>query len=292
MGRRLRRVPLDFNWPIDKVWQGYINPHYAARVDCLACGKRGYAPEAALFNQQWYGNAPFDPSAYGATPLTVDHPGVQAFAKRNVERAPGYYKHYGELVEHAIEREAHRLCDLWRGQWCHHLIQTDVDALVAAGRLAVFTHRPRTQEQADALKATDGYWMPEWNGYTPTADEINSWSIEGMGHDSLNHHVCVTARCAREGFPVMCPNCGGKGYTWPSPEAERRCDTWEAYDPPEGAGFQLWETISEGSPITPVFETIEELCVYAAAHCSVGSQKVPAEKWREMWASLPTSTTG
>ena len=28
MGRELRRVPLDFDWPQGKVWQGYLNPLY------------------------------------------------------------------------------------------------------------------------------------------------------------------------------------------------------------------------------------------------------------------------
>ena len=29
MGRELKRVPLDFQWPENKVWDGYLNPHYA-----------------------------------------------------------------------------------------------------------------------------------------------------------------------------------------------------------------------------------------------------------------------
>ena len=27
-------------------------------------------------------------------------------------------------------------------------------------------------------------------------------------------------------------------------------------------GYQLWETVSEGSPISPVFKTFKELCVW------------------------------
>jgi hypothetical protein len=34
MGRELKRVPLDFDWPQDKIWDGYINPHYQK---CPAC---------------------------------------------------------------------------------------------------------------------------------------------------------------------------------------------------------------------------------------------------------------
>jgi hypothetical protein len=36
-------------------------------------------------------------------------------------------------------------------------------------------------------------------------------------------------------------------------------DAWESTDPPKGDGWQLWETVSEGSPITPVFATAEGL---------------------------------
>ena len=28
MGRELRRVPLDFAWPLQKVWAGFLNPHW------------------------------------------------------------------------------------------------------------------------------------------------------------------------------------------------------------------------------------------------------------------------
>lgn len=40
MGREIRRVPLDFDWPIDKVWDGFLNPHggpcpAAVRGECF-----------------------------------------------------------------------------------------------------------------------------------------------------------------------------------------------------------------------------------------------------------------
>ena len=41
MGRELKRVPLDFQWPENKVWDGYLNPHYAKRHNCAACGGTG-----------------------------------------------------------------------------------------------------------------------------------------------------------------------------------------------------------------------------------------------------------
>jgi hypothetical protein len=41
MGRELKRVPLDFKWPEDKVWEGYLNPHYAKSHNCAVCAGSG-----------------------------------------------------------------------------------------------------------------------------------------------------------------------------------------------------------------------------------------------------------
>ena len=27
MGREIKRVPLDFDWPLDKPWKGFVNPY-------------------------------------------------------------------------------------------------------------------------------------------------------------------------------------------------------------------------------------------------------------------------
>jgi hypothetical protein len=40
---------------------------------------------------------------------------------------------------------------------------------------------------------------------------------------------------------------------------ERGCGPNLKIDPPEGPGWQLWETTSEGSPISPVFKSPEDL---------------------------------
>lgn len=46
---------------------------------------------------------------------------------------------------------------------------------------------------------------------------------------------------------------------------------WDDYklspkvDPPEGEGWQLWETVSEGSPISPVFDSPESLARWMAS---------------------------
>ena len=54
-------------------------------------------------------------------------------------------------------------------------------------------------------------------------------------------------------------------------------------DPPVGKGFQLWETTTEGSPVSPVFKTIEELCEWCAVNATTfASFKATKEEWRQM----------
>lgn len=60
---------------------------------------------------------------------------------------------------------------------------------------------------------------------------------------------------------------------------------FKSTEPPEGDGYQLWETTSEGSPQSPVFKTIDELCTYAAANCTIfGHIKISAMEWRQKLA--------
>lgn len=52
MGRELKRVPLDFKWPMKAVWKGYINPYRS--VKCKACDGSGYSEKAQKYNEDWY----------------------------------------------------------------------------------------------------------------------------------------------------------------------------------------------------------------------------------------------
>jgi hypothetical protein len=47
--------------------------------------------------------------------------------------------------------------------------------------------------------------------------------------------------------------------------------------------FMLYETTSEGTPLSPAFETLEELCEWAAEHATTFARfKATKEQWREM----------
>lgn len=246
MGREVRRVPLDFDWPLDKVWGGYMTPERFDENPCPDC-KNGYSRRAQHLLDLWYGKVPFDPAVTGSTPLRHDTPAVRAFAERNVGHAPDFYG----TGEWAIVREAQRLADLWNGQWMHHLSQDDVDALVEAGRLKDFTH---TWSRGEGFREKDP-------PVRPTAAQVNEWSLQpGFGgHDCINAGQVVQARCEREGVDDTCPTCKGHASLEKYPGQRAEAEAWEWTEPPTGDGWQLWETVTEGSPVSPVFATANEL---------------------------------
>lgn len=244
MSREIKRVPVAFDWQLQKVWQGYLMPDSLDENPCPDC-KNGYSPDAQYLFDMWYGYVPFGPAATGSTAFTIDTPEVRAFAERNVARAPDFYG----SNEQAIVREAQRLADLWNGQWSHHLTDDDVAALVEAGRLRDFTHRWDPEKR----------WQKIEPPVVPTAEQVNRWSLSGFGHDSINASVVIRARCEREGIGDTCETCGGHGSLEAYSGQRAEAEAWERTEPPTGEGWQMWETVSEGSPVSPVFATAEEL---------------------------------
>lgn len=54
MGKYVRRVPLNFHWPLKKTWGGFLNPWYRHCVDCDHCEGHGYNPETLQLYKTWY----------------------------------------------------------------------------------------------------------------------------------------------------------------------------------------------------------------------------------------------
>ena len=269
MSRNLKRVPLDFDWPINKTWQGYINPFWPQASQCCWCAGTGQSPQAKHLSDMWYGKAQFRPEDRGSVPLKTTDPAVRSFARRNVERSPEYYG----TGEAAIEAEALRLTAYWNTEMMHHLNQDDVDALVKDDRLRDFTH---TWSKGKG-------WQPKDPPCHPTAKEVNEWSIGGMGHDSINCWSVVTAECKRNGWETLCKHCGGEGRTWPSEEVKKAYKAWKPTNPPRGKGYQLWQDVSEGSPVSPVFPSLETLCEWCAGNATTfASNTATAGEWLQM----------
>ena len=95
MGRELKRVPLDFDWPLKKVYEGFLNPYFSK--NCPFCEGSGESPASKILSDQWYGLNeklhPFRPEYNGSVPLTIDHPAVRQFATKNIIQGDFIDKH-------------------------------------------------------------------------------------------------------------------------------------------------------------------------------------------------------
>lgn len=257
MSREVRRVSLDFDWPLSRVWSGYRNPHARLREDCGSCGGNGGSPAYRLLQALWYRHSHGE--AWDLLRTHTFPVPLYSFALRVLEDAP---QHRGGNGTH--------------GGWGYHLDQRDVDALVAADRLWDFTRRPLSADQAIYPNG----WTVEPNGHHPTAEEVNAWARRGRGagHDGQNNYVCVVARCRRYRVAQSCVDCRGRGYI-ADRSLSARIARWRPTEPPVGEGYQLWETVSEGSPISPVFARPEDLAAWLVANDRSVTRGRPYETW-------------
>lgn len=238
MGREVRRVPLDFDWPLNKVWEGFVNPAYAERRKCPTCDGDSHSPAGRLLNDLWY---------FRLYSKRVDREIVEGLARK--PRLPlALLTFAARIVTGGVP-------------WRDALEQRDVDALLRADRLWDFTRRPLNDEQRAACHPNG--WTNEHNGYHPTAEEVNAWSRHGFGHDSINAWICRRERAKLYGVGLACRACRGTGHV-PDAALARRIRAWRETPVPEGDGWQVWETASEGSPVTPVFATPEALAHHMA----------------------------
>ena len=153
--------------------------------------------------------------------------------------------------------------------WNGAITQDEVEALVAAGRLMDFTHR---------FKTGTG-WVKDPDAPMPTAAEVNSRQRRGFCHDGINRGILIETRAKRLGVYGPCTFCDGKGALYHSDEIREMAKRDLSVEPPKGDAYQLWETVSEGSPISPPFATPEELARWLAEHDDSTTRGTTYSEW-------------
>lgn len=250
MGRILKRVPLDFKWPINQIWKGYLNPYRS--YECKSCGGEGYNPETKKISDEWYN---MDNAEYRQNPYNPN-------SRYNIN--------------------AHH----------YHITQNEINELVKEGRLSdLFDKWYRFDEEQNTWMSLDTSlpydereWVPCNQPKMPTPEEVIEWDLKSfMGHDAINRTICVKTRAEELGVFGYCEACNGEGEIWFSDEIKTLAENWESVDPPTGNGYQMWENTGNGSPMSPVFETFEELCEWCSKNASVfGSDNfISKEEWME-----------
>lgn len=129
----VKRVPLSFQWPLNRTWKGYVNPHRPP-PQCAHCGGTGLNAATRAIADAFY-----DSDGFGARWLYM----------------------YGTAPDGTpTDRPPWKIVGDCR-RWCDAITQDEVEALVAAGRLVNFTETwtpgvgwtPKRWE-------TKGFWCP------------------------------------------------------------------------------------------------------------------------------------
>lgn len=209
MGRQVRRVPLDFAWPMNETWPGFLPPQ------CRAC------PSACVHGS------------------TIDGKWL-------------------EVISHLL-----MMCgEARRGRPMHPWLAA----------LPLAPYRPTTDR------------------FTELTSRLAGRPPSIFGHDGIDRWRATAAILKAAGLPEdwgTCQTCSGSGI---HPDDQAMVDAWESEPPPSGPGFQMWETTSEGSPISPVFATPELLASWLATNgaSAFGSEGATYEQWlgmiRAEWA--------
>ena len=77
-----------------------------------------------------------------------------------------------------------------------------------------------------------------------------------------------------------CPTCEGNATVEKYPGQLAEAEAWEPTVPPTGEGWQMWETTSDGSPLSPVFATPEELAEWCVDGATVfGCHRAGRDEW-------------
>lgn len=271
MSREVRRVPLDFDWPLRTPYSGSSMPKELEPVACTGCAGRGESEIGKVLYDLWWGKVPFRPEDNGSTPHTPETPGMMDHCRRKLIDARAFYDDlHGSRGEETVLREARRLCGIWNGMWQHHLSQEDVDALLDGERnLEGLTHR----------FGPDGWEVIPRE--RPSVEEVNVWTLRLNGCGPLSMPALAIHRAAaiRRGGQLECGACGGEGWIHRDEEHRRAHDAWTPSEPPSGPGYQIWETVTSGSPVSPVFLRPEDLATWMVDETRFDDDAVGHDAW-------------
>jgi len=116
-----------------------------------------------------------------------------------------------------------------------------------------------------------------WKGYLPSMETFRTLFAEKYPY--LNDYHCQSDICSK--CEINNGECSESAdyCLWYN---ENNKSKWFK-EVPVGEGYQLWETTSEGSPQSPVFATIDELCEWCAKNATTFADcKTTKNEWKRM----------
>jgi hypothetical protein len=131
------------------------------------------------------------------------------------------------------------------------------------------------------LKNRNEKWKKCEKPKMPEIKDVKEWCQKQC---ALDIYTYVKARAESLGFYGYCEWCNGSGEIWQTKKIKKLHDNWESFEPPLGDGYQLWETTSEGSPISPIFKTLDDLCEWSEKNAyTFAHYTATKEEWKNMF---------
>lgn len=199
MSRDVKRVALDFDWPLNKTWEGFLRPEGLEGIRCPECDGSGQTDAG------WW---------------------LQNFSSR-----------LSMLVSDVADQEKGKPMHPWLAEdvYPHGIWENDEH-----GQKTFKVKRP----SADIVDLFAGL-----TGRSP--EELKS----PFGRESYAIYRILAEASGVESWGICKACTDGRTEAYEGQFKER--DEWRPAEPPAGEGWQLWESVSEGSPISPVCKTRE-----------------------------------
>jgi hypothetical protein len=206
----IRRVPVDFDWPLNKVWDGYLTPERLREDPCPDC-VNGWTNAA-----EW----------------------LQTYCHRLTM-----------LADDTVSAE--------RGRGLHPWLNSDpYPPTDRRGNGQPLRPGPDIVDLVKGLGARESFM-----GFSGDHSVFNT-IVRAAGLDPDTWGLCAT--------------CDGHGTVEKYPGQRADADAWEPTEPPIGDGWQAWEDVSEGSPISPVFPDRDGLVWWFTTPASIwGARQQP-----------------
>lgn len=232
MGRQVRRVPVDFDWPINKTWDGFLSPDKFDEEPCPTC----YQTDYLGVKRSGSGETPASKWLHAALYLV----GMMA----DDLRSQGFAGTEHQFTAHGDDRSK-----------LHPYLAT-------LQHINVYEQRRPSADIVDLVTGITGH------------DNVSFGTGGDFAYKARNALVAAAGLDEKWGW---CPTCDGHGSIEKYEGQRAEQEAWEETEPPTGDGWQLWETVSEGSPISPVFDAPEGLAQWMSSPAYTWGSSSPME---------------
>lgn len=231
MSREVRRVPLSFTWPLHKTWQGYLMPAELRLPACPDC-ELGETPARAWLRTLMHRLEMLADDGYAQEQGRPLHPWLaeDRYPPTRAVRKP---------VSDTDRETARKVVAAYEARGAAAPCGVELDAADGSTELVGYDVLRPSPDILDLVAGLSG----------TARERLDRFHLNGSDYRMTKAVITAAGLDERWG---ICATCNGTAEVG-TDEQRAAAEAWQPTEPPEGDGWQLWETVSEGSPSSPVF---------------------------------------